>query len=541
MRKYITITILLSMIYGCQPDKNSHSQPIIPSSPESLGATIGSLCELGGYQGVQVQGHSLVWGLAGTGSNECAPTVRKFLLQYLRKLRPQPYMGPEYAKMSADQLIDSHDTAVVRVSGIVPAGAPRGTRFDVKVFIPWSTQTTSLQGGKLLPTELQVVISGIAARSTAIAGGPIFINPFPQSGDKANVNDPRRGIVLGGGRSMHKRRIQLALLEPDSRLAQQVQKRINSRFQKADGPKIADALNRSLIDITIPEDYKDRYQYFIPLMLSMYLQGSGAFQELKLGELKEMATNPKADFEAIALAWEAIGRNSLWHIKELYDNPNPHTAYYAVATGLNLGDRGAIDRLAKIALDDGHPHQSKAAEALGDVGHDVRAATIMIKLLGHKNSNLRLLAYMGLRKAKDPRIRSVTLPGKFKVETVETDGENLIYVWAVGEGRIVLFGKNITCKDDLFIESADKSFTVNSREGDEQLTITKRLPGEYQFVTAKSSLKLEDVIATMARPIKVGDEKTGAGMTFSQIVGAIYQLCEDEVIPAGFKLNRRRQ
>ena len=201
MIRFMFVTFFIATIYGCQ----SGSSKLDPPSQAPHEMTIGSLCELEGYQAIQLRGRSLVWGLNGSGSNECPPSTRKYLLQYIRRMKPQRYLSDEFKKLNAEQLIDSLDTAVVEISGMVPAGAPKNTTFDVEVYIPWASQTTSLQGGRLMPTELQVVTMNIASKTTAMAVGPIFINPFAQSGPDGTYRpDPRRGIILGGGISLHR-------------------------------------------------------------------------------------------------------------------------------------------------------------------------------------------------------------------------------------------------------------------------------------------------------------------------------------------------
>jgi len=540
MIRFIIVTLFIAVGYGCHGGSSGSQAPAQP--PQEV--TIGSLCELEGYQAIQVRGHSLVWGLDGTGSNECPPSARQYLLQYIRQSKPQAYLPNEYRNLSAEQLIDSPDTAVVEVSGMVPAGAPKNTIFDVEVYIPWASQTTSLQGGRLIPTELQMVTMNIAGKTTAMAAGPIFINPFTQSGSGGTSNaDPRRGIVLGGGVSLNNRQINLALLEPDSRIAQQVQKRINARFQNTNAPAVADAVNRSIVNITIPQQSRDHYQHFIAVLLSIYLRSDAAFQDMKLNELNQRASAPDADFEAISLEWEAIGRNTLRWLEPMYADRAGKKAFYAARTALNLGDNRVIDVMVDMALDDTHPCQAQAVETLCDYSDDAKAARAMITLLGHSNNQLRLLAYVGLRKAADPHIISRPIPGNFRLETVKAGGNRLIYLWAERDQRIVIFADKLVCENDVFFESSDKTITINSGPEDTYFTVAKLLSDGHNFVEARTSdLSVEDLIITLAMPSskKAGPEnqRTGVGLTFSQIVGVVHQLCRQGVIPAGFEVHR---
>ena len=55
-------------------------------------------------------------------------------------------------------------------------------------------------------------------------------------------------------------------------------------------------------------------------------------------------------------------------------------------------------------------------------------------------------------------------------------------------------------------------------------------------------MSVEDLIITLATPpAKKGgteNQRTGVGLTFSQIVGVVHQLCQQGVIPAGFEVHR---
>ncbi len=526
------------------------------TGPEKLGTTVGSLCELQGYADVPVFGHGLVWGLPGTGSGQCPPYVKSYMLQYLRTVRPQKYMGPKYANMTAEQLINSRDTAVVRVEGIVPAGAPKGTRFDVRLFIPWATQTTSLQGGWLLPTDMRIVVTEaqtgmpLAGFTTARSAGPLFINPFPlgvEPNKKLQKVDPRRAVVLGGGISLANRRISLALLQPDSLRAQQIQNRINARFQEDEVRKVADA-TREVVSITIPARYRNNYQHFIKVVLALYLQDNAVFQEMKLRQLVQLARKPGADYEAIALAWEAIGRNSIRYLEPLYSQGNNKLTFYAARTALNLGDMKAIDTMIRISLDDTSPCQLLAAQQLSRVPYDPRAQIAMVKLLKGNNMLLRLLAYQGLLRAHNAIVTSIPLPGAFNLDIVNCSGENMICVWATKSPRVVVFGRDVKCQGDIFYEADNNEVTINARNTDKQLTIIRQTDNAGNFVTIKCNRNVADFVAALARPLPMRNvpkwkqkkkQNPGADLTFSQISGILYQFCQQKFIPAQFRLHHR--
>ena len=179
--------VIVFVVAGCGL---AGKQTITPAVSETgPGRTIGSLAEIVGFEPVAVEGYGLVAGLAGTGSSQCPPELRTYLQQYiLRQLS-------KTSKLSAEELIESEDTAVVRIVGFIPPGASSGQRFDVKVSALPATQTTSLAGGYLYTAELSPYTKlGKSTRILATAQGPIF-NDFA-GGEGATE---KTGYVLGGG------------------------------------------------------------------------------------------------------------------------------------------------------------------------------------------------------------------------------------------------------------------------------------------------------------------------------------------------------
>lgn len=538
MVKKVSVLLILSLLFvsGCNGKKNKSYQEI---ATKKYGETIRSVCDLAGYEGIRVTGFSLVWGLKETGSAECPPDIRNALIKHIRVLKAsgKKYLSGKYAKMSAEELINSTDTAVVRVTGTVPAGAPMGTQFDVSVSIPFATQTTSLEGGMLLPTDLRRVTSGIPGSKVAIAGGPIFIDPLPiYSEGEVKKADPRFGVVLGGGRSDYNRQIKLVLYEPDSRTARVVEDRINSRFPtNSEFHKVAVALDREYMMINIPDEWRKDYNHFIKIILKLYLNNDAAFQEQKLHELGDMASNPDADFEEITLAWEAIGKGALPYLKGLCEDIKTPKAYYAAKTILNMGDLSIIKVLSNIARDENHPCRLKAAAALGDAVDDPMASWTLAGLLNSVNDNMRLLAYDALRAGGHVYVNSEKIVGGFYLDTVKSSSRNMICAWAALEPRMVIMGEGIKLTDDIFYQNDAYGIVINSTPGNSIITITKQLPESSKFVKISCGSKVEDLIRVLGGPMR---DETGAGLSFGQTIGVIYDFCEKGFINATFKMKR---
>ena len=150
--------------------------------------TVASETILDGYRPVVVRGYGVVVGLNGTGSRDLPPDVRAHMIQEASRNG----IGLEssgFGDVSPERFLDSMDTAVVVVEGLIPPGATEGTRFDVRVFAHPMTSTTSLEDGRLYTAELRPVVrrglpptGSRQAAAIARARGEVFINPFAEPG-----------------------------------------------------------------------------------------------------------------------------------------------------------------------------------------------------------------------------------------------------------------------------------------------------------------------------------------------------------------------
>jgi hypothetical protein len=517
---------------------------------EAVEGTISNVCELDGYADAPVQGYGLVCGLRETGSHDCPSSLKDYILAALRTPEVRDAMGSYYRQFKAEDILRDRSTAVVQISGAVPAGAPKGKSFDVQVTVLPSTQSTSLQGGKLLPCELRTVTTGgqrpVAGRAVAIASGPIFVNPFPvgQRDGEALQADPRQGGVIGGAISLKDRQIDLLLTEPSWRQATRIQNRINSRFSTADGPEVAVGLSRSAIRIQIPEQYQDRYNHFISMLMTLYLSDDSAFLFSKLDTLSELARDDldDADFESLCVSWEAIGKDALLSLTDLYQNQQGKTQFYAARTALDLGDLAALDTIIQTAQETGHPSQTLAVKTLHRYVERPTARRALLQLVDGSDVSLRLLAYDGLRKANDVIIKSHIIRRGFWLDVVETRGDNLLCVWTSHTPRFVLFGERIPCRNNIFFESSDQPLTINSSGTDNELTIIRNI--DEGLIKVKSDLNAVDLIVKMSMPPRPEQsaESGGAGLSFSEIAGILYEMCREEhaYIMAKFRLHNER-
>jgi hypothetical protein len=502
---------------GCE----SGAKPEELSMPEGLGTPIGSLVEVVTPGMVAVEGYGIVGGLRGTGSGECPPRVRTYLEQYILKQLPDP-------RIDVDGFINSKDTAVVRVYGVMSTAVSEGRSFDVMVSALAGTQTTSLEGGWLYSTELkQLGRFRVVTRILGVAEGPIFVDTL-----ESTRPDRRIGYVLGGGTVLGDYPINLVLRKPDFKIANAIRNRLNGRF----GPETARALTPGQIEFRVPAKYR-KQQRFISMVKAMYLMETPeATKERIKTFVKMLAVSDDDGLSEIAL--EAIGNESLDKLSALLNSGYEQVRLRAARCMLNLGSDAGLETLRKIAMDKNSALRVEALEAITTGAKRNDAAAIGRRLLGDENFEIRLATYEQLRQIDDITVIRTPVARSFYLDQISQTQYKSIYVSRSGEPRIVLFGSPIFCRDNLFVQSANGEITIDSRAGQNYVSVMRKHPTRPTVVgPLRCSLELGDIIQTLCEePVKRTEQgRIGLGVSYAEMIGLLKQMCEKGAIEAEFK------
>lgn len=514
----ITALYVISCISGCQsPDRGRQST-------SDLGTTIGSLVEVVFPESISVEGYGLVGGLRGTGSMECPPRIRKYLTQYIMAQLSEDTIS------KAESLIDSPDTAVVMIEAVIPVQDAKSEYFDIRVTALPSTQTTSLEGGWLFPSELKIIGSfGITTEILADAQGPIFTDKI----DTSSLLDKRTGYILAGGKSLTDYRIVLILRNSDFEITNIIRNRLNERF----GRDIARATLPGRIEIKIPSRYKESRKRFVSLIQAMYLNETQEIIRKRINHhIEQLALSPENPEGEIAL--EAIGNQSLADLFGLLNATDERVRLRAARCMLNLGNNGGLETLRKIAIDRGSNYRLEALEAITSSVMTQTAVTIARELLNDNDFNIRLFAYEQLRKLNDVTIAGETVGDNFFLEQIVRSEQKTIYVTRSGQPMIVLFGAPIYCNRNIFVQSLDKEITVNATSNQEVVSIIRAHPKREGVVAQmKSSFDLVDIIRTLCtEPLTEGKEgRGGLGVTYAETIAFLKQMCDKGAVNAEFR------
>lgn len=515
-------------------EKGSQPEPVTGArvSSVALQGTIGQLVTIDGLRLNHVRGFGLVIDLIDTGGSDGPEIVKNYLAKEIRR-----WQEPSQQGLSLKDLLESRDAAMVEVTGLIPAAARKGDRFDV-VIRALGTQTKSLVGGRLVLCNLKLYAessSGVIEGATlATAAGPVFVSPLEVDGKPAEKVDLRTGWVLGGGIAKEDRRVRLVLNDPRYSIAQQIVSRLNGRYAMAD--PVAVGKSPSFVDLRIPAKFHDRKRLFLERILFTTLNAGDGFLDRRAKDLAGAIIQPAAEYESIGLAWEAIGPICLPVIRELYNHATPEVSYTAGRTGMRLGDQQGMEIAAKWAKEPSFPLREQAINELGDAVDMYGAGEHLRKLLSDPDVLTRLRAYKALRQRPHPAIESKVLyQDNLILDVVDSSGPYLIYVQRSMAPRVAVFGLQMSCRPPAIFpgerhDGRRIQTQISAEAGSNSLTVifnNKRTGRNSPPLTAP--LNVAGLIEFLGgTPLKSeSGEWTGLGAPYSEIVDILALFCDE--------------
>ena len=529
MNRWLYILVLSALavtVCGCGRGRAKSDESGL-KAPVELDTTIGSLAELYEFGAIPVRGWGIVAGLAGTGSSECPPALRNVLVKYIRQ------QIPDKGGIDPDKFIDSLDTAVVEINGVIPVVASKGERFDVEITAFSNTQTTSLAGGRLFKAELKAASRlqrfDQYSKTLAMAQGPVFIDKL---GDAAA--DKLSGYVLGGGVVAEDVQISLVLFEPDYMAANAIRNRLDERF----GPKTANAISPGQIQLTVPERFKEQKDKFLTMVRLLYLGGDEQSQRRRIETLVAKLSHGE-DIIASESALNAIGKAALDALAPLLKADDERVRFHAARCMLDIGDDRALGVLRRIVGDTNSPHRIEAIRAIGASARRSDAIPILSSVLGEEDFEVRFASYEQLRRLGDISVSQMLVGGDFFVDSVICGGSKIIFVSRTGVGQIVLFAAPIYCKENIFVESPGRDIVINALPGEEFVSVMRKQPkGPGLIGPLKSSFKLSDIIRSLSEVAPAEDRpllRPGLGVPYSDVIALLKLICEKEAVKAEFR------
>ena len=505
--------------------------------------TVSSEGILTGYQPTIVHGYGLVVGLKGTGSRLVPAEVRAMMLaEMARHGIGDPRSGWEH--LTPEKMLDSEDTAIVVVEGVIPPAAPKGTTFDVRVFsLPGST-TTSLEGGRLYTTDLRpgaLTVGSRQAFALARASGPIFINPFvePGSTQSANINS-LSGRILDGGQTVSNMPVKLRLSTTSHARANTVQQAINSNFPREPGQEDDTARGESgdSIMVTVPPSYSDRTTEFMELLRHTSLQ-VGNIEMTSQQVRRALLANPSNAQDA-KWRWCALGPKAVPMIQDLYDHAEESPRFAALSAGAHLDDALVVPHLLDIAQRSSMKNRRLAAiKHLGEMGPNPRIDMGLRELLEDKDVDIRLATFESMLERRDTLISQQWIDRKFILNRVPCSYP-MIYIAQTGEPRIVLFGSGLGFEKPMTLTtwSGRLLMKADSAEDDIQVFYRPREGQRAEIMLAPS--ELAEFVRFLGHDTTVDDPAPGLNLSYGEVIGAVHELWRKGYLPTDFKAEQDR-
>lgn len=518
--------------------------------PQIMVGTVAAETILDGYQPVVVHGYGLVVGLDGTGSSDVPPEVRAHILATAARHG----IGSEqsgWGRLSPESLLNSPDTAVVVVQGVIPPGAPDGTLFDVRVSAHPTSSTSSLEGGRLYTADLLPAVHpemGLRAlpptgsqqpAPLAQGGGPVFINPFADPTSPDDTVDRRTGWILNGGSVLKDMPLKLRLVQPSHTRASIIQDAVNTRFPQDRGTayETAHGENDEAIAIRVPDEYAGSTEDFVELLRHTTIR---QFAPESVAETirRYVLENPATAFDA-AWRWRALGPRCLPTIRQLYDNPQELPRLAALRAGASLGDPLVTPHLIHMAQSGSTGVRAQAIELLADMGLDPVIDQALRGLLDDPDLELRLAAYDALNQRGDPMIERFTVDDKFVVDVVESDFP-MIYIAQVGMPRLALFGRDLSVRTPVTMTTWSRRFMMKGDGGDREIEVYYRPPDAIQGSSHLVDVNVADLIRFLGHSARPDKPLPGLGFSYSQVIGVLHQIWRQGYLEADFKAEQDR-
>lgn len=560
----IALSVTVAGLAGCryetaQPVADVRYRSVGPKEdfPDYLRGTILEVVDVGGVEPQIISGYGVVVNLPNTGADDGIPSpVRERILDTasIRGFESFNTEGP-LGELSTSLFLADPKTAIVRVDGIVPPGARRGDRIDVRVSALPNNTTTSLVGGMLYQTELHTGIvtsrsPGERVNKAGVARGNVLINPIFAGDDLTEVAERpgsrqslRSGLIPDGGiyqgsREIKDRIFVLKLREPGYRTARLIEQRINYHF----GEKVAAAQDEGVVVLRMPENFAGQWEHFINLAVLLYRDtGAPEAADEMARNLIDAAVDPKRTPEelmVIGYAWEGLGRPAVPRLAPLLSDPNPAVAFHAARAAASVGDSAGVDALVSIAADPRDPFNVAAAEELGglsqgmarNTGESLKRRTR--ELLSAPSKAVRVAAYESLVRLGDKAIVSREIGGQFYLDVVPGKGEPFIYATRTGTPRLAIIGGHPRLTEEAFASVFGARLTV-SRDGADKPAVIYHRPVVGQPVQAVVLPEMVELVARLGGQRPSGE--TGIYLSYGEVLAVVHRLCEAEIVVADGK------
>lgn len=526
-------------------DRANPSNFVLDVDPMMRG-TVASETVVDGLSPVVARGYGLVVALKGTGGRLMPAEVRATMIQELaRRGVGNPATCPadwDPSLWTPEKLLNSADTAVVVVEGVIAPASTKDAKFDLRVSALPGTDVTSLEGGRLWTCDLRpgpLLIGSRQARIIAEGKGNIFINPFVEPGaTRKDAVNRLVGRILDGGMVTQDLPLKLRLATSSHTRSGAIQGAINSTFPREPHQRVntAHGENADSIELNVPPSFDGKTEEFIQLVRHLPLDVT-ATEATALAVRNALVANPGAATSAM-WRFRALGKRALPIIQDLYSYSEEEPRMAALEAGAALDDALVVAPLLAMAKSGGTDNRIRAIELLGSMGFNPDVDLGLRPLLDDSDVDVRLAAFEALLKRNDPVIGQLEIEGKFDVALVPSD-KPLIYVAQSGRPRIAVFG-DLEVARPMTLSAWSNRLMLKADGGDENIQVFYRPNGDGRPELQVVDPRLSEFLPFLGHKTTVERPYPGLGLSYGETIGAIHQLWRAGYIKADFKAEQDR-
>jgi len=559
------------LLGGCQNDGPGRAPTATPGAtytgPRYLYNTVGSLARLNNNQPQIVSGYGVVVGLDGTGTSEVPSALRQWLINEMTKKGVGRQRFEEVLPMSPAQLLASPDTAVVRIAGIIPAGAVAGSRFDLLVSAA-DTSTTSLVGGRLWTCELSsggLNPENFYLTPLALGRGPIYLGPTDDvSRDAFELDESqRRALVVAGGEVLATRSFELVLNQPSRARSAAIADRLNERYPAApaDGFSTANAISPLVIELNIPTRFADTPKLFVDLVMHTFIDRSPGLVKFKGEQLAEQLLEDRSRGPQVSLAWKALGPNVASVLRNYYGATYPAVKdpaarsgrvplflrLAALEAGAYVGDERTSEQLLELTGHEAPSVRIRVAEALVNLPQSIYGNRALRTLLDDPVRSVRIAAYESLARTGSPLVERTVLRDRNNEIKLVIDRlpvqEPLIYITQKRYPRLVIFNPRLGFDAGTLARAwGDRLMIRRTAENEPAEFFFQYRDRQQNNKTVTETHKIDPTVATLAyilahRPT-LEEPQAGYDLTYGEVADAVYQLAKAGAIDAEVEVDR---
>lgn len=525
-----------------RPKQSRADRRVIPMDVDPImRGTIAAETIVTGFTPTVVRGYGLVFDLRGTGSRIAPTEIRAQVLKDLQRLRlGTDGKAPDSSEL--DRLLGEENTAIVVVEGIIPPAAPKGTRFDLRVFAAPGTGATSLEGGRVILTDLRpgpLMLGSKQPKILARGAGDLVINPFADPvGVSTDSVNRLSGRVLNGGVVTDDLVLRLRLATPSHSRARLIASAINSAFPREPGQLEDTARGRSdeAVDVVIPPSYFTRTNDFVELVRHTQLN-MASIEAAALQVKRALIANPGAA-AAASLRWQALGKKAIPTVQTLYTYAEEQPRFAALQAGAYLNDPVVVSHLLTMANDPQSSLRLDAIKLLANMQGNPRVNIGLRPLIDDPDIDVRLAAFDALLKRGDASIGEFDVNGKFLLDTIGSK-KPMVYVTQSGQPRIVVFGDEAEVVRPMTLTEFESRLVVRGDFDQPLLDVFWQAPdgGVLREQVRPELVEFTRFLGHRATPEY---PSPGLNMSYSEAIGTLHRIWKDGYFKGDFKVEQDR-